>query len=95
MRLEKDVESHLSHEEHEALKKLKANDTILIVPADKGRAVVVLDKDTYLSKMNDQLNDDYVEVARGDEKKLLNNLHKKLVKQLNSMGQGFSSSLPR
>ena len=57
------VKSNLSKEEREILWKLKEDKSILIVPADKGRAVVVLDRDSYLEKMNEQLNEDYVEVA--------------------------------
>jgi len=68
------------------------DDILMIVPADKGRAVVVMDRETYLQKMQDQLlGDDYVEipaeeVAAGGEKKLLDGLHAKLVEKLKEMG---------
>ena len=68
------LKSNLSKEEMEILKNLKDDESIIIVPADKGKAVVVLDKLLYLQKMNDLLDDDYVEVERGDEKKLLSKL---------------------
>ena len=35
----------------QALKSLKEDDTIMVLPADKGRASVVLDTETYRQKM--------------------------------------------
>ncbi|CAN0111622.1 unnamed protein product, partial [Heterosigma akashiwo] len=84
--------SNLTTGEKEVLRGLKDDKDILIVPADKGRAVVVMDRETYLQKMQDQLlGDDYVEmpaeeVAAGGEKKLLDGLHAKLVGKLMEMG---------
>ena len=55
---------------------------------------MVMDCETYLQKMQDQLlGDDYVEmpaeeVAAGGEKKLLDGLHAKLVGKLMEMGVG-------
>ncbi len=57
------IRSTLTPGEKEMLRGLKEDDNdILIVPADKGRAVVVMDRDTYLQKMQDQLGDEYVEM---------------------------------
>ncbi len=39
--------SNLSRNELKALKKLKKEDSIVILPADKGRATVVMDKEKY------------------------------------------------
>ena len=39
------------------MKELRKNNTILILPADKGRATVIMDKDDYNSKMLAMLND--------------------------------------
>ncbi|CAM9882633.1 unnamed protein product, partial [Heterosigma akashiwo] len=73
------IRSTLTPGEKEVLGGLKDDDDILIVPADKGRAVVVMDRETYLQKMQDQLlSDDY--------KKLLDGLHAKLVEKLKEMG---------
>ncbi|CAM9419590.1 unnamed protein product, partial [Heterosigma akashiwo] len=86
------IRSTLTPGEKEVLRGLRDDNDILIVPADKGRAVVVMDRETYLQKMQDQLlSDDYVEmpaeeVAAGGEKKLLDGLHAKLVEKLKEMG---------
>ena len=44
-------------EELKALQELKKDDTVMILPADKGRATVVLDKSEYHSKVQDILAD--------------------------------------
>jgi len=43
---------NITKEERDALKSLKQDNTIMILPVDKGRASVVLDTDTYHSKMS-------------------------------------------
>ena len=59
--------------------------TIVICPADKGRAIVIEDRDSYLSKMQQQLDEgDYV-IDNRKEKTLLDKLHKKISNQLRSM----------
>ena len=52
----KDV-SLLTRAEASALKGLKQNEDIIISPADKGRAVVILNKSDYINKCQDHLND--------------------------------------
>ena len=42
---------NITKEMQEALKNLKEDDSIMILPADKGRASVVLNTDTYYDKM--------------------------------------------
>ena len=42
---------NITEEMQEALKNLKQDDSIMILPADKGRASVVLNADTYHDKM--------------------------------------------
>ena len=39
-------------EQQEALKSLKEDNSIMVLPADKGRASVILDADTYHAKMS-------------------------------------------
>ena len=51
------LESNLSREELRALKRLKNDDTIVILPADKGRVTVVMDKSEYFDKMNHLVED--------------------------------------
>ncbi|XP_072041390.1 uncharacterized protein [Amphiura filiformis] len=48
---------NISREERLALTELKNDDSILILPADKGRSTVLLDRDTYKEKVNALLND--------------------------------------
>ena len=47
---------NLSVEERRALKRLRSNQSIVIKPADKGSATVVMDKSTYLTEGYRQLN---------------------------------------
>ena len=49
--------SNITKEERSALRDLRSDDTILILPADKGRATVILNKDTYLEKSQELLSD--------------------------------------
>ena len=48
---------NLPPSESKALKNLQADDEIVVVPADKGRAVVVMDRLDYDSKINTLLSD--------------------------------------
>ena len=48
--------SNTSKEEREALRTLQTNDQIIILPADKGNATVILDKDEYERKARDLLS---------------------------------------
>ncbi|XP_071155741.1 uncharacterized protein [Mytilus edulis] len=50
--------SNLSSEENEAVRKLKNRDDIIIKPADKGSAVVVMDKCDYIQEAERQLSDE-------------------------------------
>ncbi|XP_072023469.1 uncharacterized protein [Amphiura filiformis] len=49
--------SNISKEERAALRELKEDKDITILPADKGRATVILNKTDYQDKANDLLND--------------------------------------
>lgn len=53
------TKSNLSCYELEALDQLSSNDNIVIKPADKGSAVVIMDRDDYLREGFRQLNDTY------------------------------------
>ena len=48
---------NMNVQERKALFDLKKNQSILILPADKGRATVVVDKDDYEKKVSDMLGD--------------------------------------
>ena len=80
------IKSNLSAEEKEILRELKNDESIIICSADKGKAVVVEDTETYMSKVQQQINEGDYELAKGNEKTLLRRIHIKLVAQLKSMG---------
>lgn len=48
---------NLSRDEYEAFMNLASNDTIIIQKSDKGNSVVIIDKVTYIKKMEDILSD--------------------------------------
>ena len=80
------IKSNLSQREKNIIRNLQKDETIVIVPADKGKAVVIEDRINYLKKMQDQIDaGDYI-ISTKSEKQLLKNLHKKLITQLDSMG---------
>ena len=60
--------------------------TIFICPAEKGKATVIEDRETYIQKMYQQIDKGDYTKATKSEKTLLDNIHKKLVAQLKAMG---------
>ena len=48
---------NLSLQQKLALKSLRRDNSIIIIPADKGKAVVVMDSDEYTNKINELLSD--------------------------------------
>ena len=51
------TDNNLTKDEKQALKRLKNDENIVILPADKGRVTVVMDKKDYHDKMNELVND--------------------------------------
>ena len=47
----------MSKEELKALKELKKDKNIVFLKADKGKCIVVMNKDEYIKKMEDKLSD--------------------------------------
>ena len=47
----------MTKDERQALKRLKTDENIVILPADKGRVTVVMDKTDYYDKMDTLVND--------------------------------------
>ena len=47
--------SNITKSQRDAIKELKENKDIIIVPADKGRCLVVMDKKEYIEKMEKKL----------------------------------------
>ena len=58
--------SNLSPDEKRALKSLRKRDGVVILPADKGRATVIMDRCDYDEKMNRMIKegDTYKELSR-------------------------------
>ena len=77
---------NLSPAQRKVLNELKADDSIIICPADKGKVVVVEDRETYLSKMQDQIHEGNYEITKKNEKTILRRLHRRIVDQLIEMG---------
>ena len=81
------LSSNLSPAQRKVLNELKADDSIIICPADKGKAVVVEDRETYLSKtLQDQIHEGNYEITKKNEKTILRRLHRRIVDQLIEMG---------
>ena len=52
----KPPKNNLSRDERKALKELQSDTTIAILPADKGRSTVILNREDYLEKCMDHIN---------------------------------------
>ena len=52
----KPPKNDLTRDEHKALKELLSDTTIVILPADKGRSTVILNREDYLEKCMDHIN---------------------------------------
>ena len=50
--------SNLTTEEWKAMKTLKDDKNVMILPADKGKCLVVMDKEDYIKKMEEKLSDE-------------------------------------
>ena len=87
--------STFTKDEREALHSLKKDNNYMVLTADNGAAVVVIDKDTHI-KMYDLLIDHNVYQEYRD---LTKPIHKKVNKQLtdlqNSLGQEFKNLYPK
>ena len=80
------IKENLSSDEKKILKEIISDSSIIICPADKGRAIVIEDREAYFLKMRQQLDEgDYI-INNRKEKTLLDKLHKKIIGQLKAMG---------
>ena len=72
----------MTNDERQALKRLKTDKDIVILPADKGRVTVVMDRTDYHEKMNELVNDKqtYEELKRDPTPALQRKLNSKLLK---------------
>jgi len=57
---------NLSKDEREAIKRLRRDESIQVLPADKGRATVIMDKEEYETKVKEMLDDEktYVKLEK-------------------------------
>ena len=71
---------NLTHQEKQALRSLKADKDIIILPADKGRLTVVMDKQDYISNARQLLSDTttYREIDTDPSQKLMKEINKNL-----------------
>ena len=74
-------DNNLTKDEQQALKRLKKNNNIVILPADKGRVTVVMDKTDYFDKMDALVNDKqtYEELKRDPTPALQRKLNSKIL----------------
>ena len=79
------IKDNLSADDEKILKEIISDPTIIICPADKGKAIVIEDKQTYLTKMQEQIDEGDYKLESRKEKTLLDKLHKKLINQLKNM----------
>ena len=73
------IKKNLTAAQIKVLRELKEDDSIIICPADKGKAVVIEDRDTYMAKMIDQIHEGNCELVKKGEKTILRRLHKRLM----------------
>ena len=75
------TDSNLTKDERQALKRLKTDEDIVILPADKRRVTVVMDKTDYYDKMDGIVNDKqtYEELKRDTTPALQQRLNGKLL----------------
>ena len=79
------IKENLLSNDKKFIQEIVNDPSIVICPADKGKAIEIEDRDTYLSKMQQQIDDgDYI-LEKRKEKTILDRLHKKLIKQLRIM----------
>jgi hypothetical protein len=76
---------NLSRQQKLALKNLREDDSITIIPADKGKAIVVMDNDDYTSKISDLLSDKETYLKITDRRrKPVSKVEKDLIKAINN-----------
>ena len=57
---------NLSKDEHKALKELQSDTSIVILPADKGRSTVILNREDYLEKCMNHINNGPYQLLKKD-----------------------------
>ena len=101
------IRNNLSADDEKVLKEIISDPSIVICPADKGKAIVTEDRDTYPKKMQEQIDEGDYKLDNRKEKTLLDKLHKKPVekyeyrlgrfqgeKEISCVGTSFRSYVP-
>ena len=74
--------NNISYEEQQAIRKLKNNDNIIVVQADKGGKIVVMNKNDYIKRIEDKLNDKSIYEEVKDPTNIIKNKIAKLTNRL-------------
>jgi hypothetical protein len=86
---------NLSRQQKLALKNLREDNSITIIPADKGKAIVVMDNDDYTSKFSDLLSDKETYLKITDRRrKPVSKVEKDLIKLLTNIKETPSEHDP-
>ena len=86
---------NLSRQQKLALKNLREDDSITIIPADKGKVIVVMDNDDYTSKISDLLSDKETYLKITDtRRKPVSKVEKYLIKLLTNIKETPSEHDP-
>ena len=80
----KPPKDNLSKDERKALKKLQSDTSFLILPADKGRSTVILNREDYLEKCMNHINNGPYQLLKKDP---TTKIKTKTLKQLKIEGQ--------
>ncbi|XP_072398131.1 uncharacterized protein [Diabrotica undecimpunctata] len=95
LRTAKPPKRNLTREEKEALRDLQKNKEIIVLPADKGNATVVMNIDDYDKKLTDLLNDTAYEKIATDPTTYLEKTTKAKIKVSNIKKQDQPKLIPR
>uniref|UniRef100_A0A8C6M6V9 Uncharacterized protein n=1 Tax=Nothobranchius furzeri TaxID=105023 RepID=A0A8C6M6V9_NOTFU len=80
--------SNITKEEQSAMTALSKNEQIIILPADKGRTTVVMDREKYKQQMKQMLEDkNTYEILKKDPTENIKKNMKKLLKPLHEKGK--------
>ena len=84
-RVAKPLPANFDRKLHMAVKALKRDKDIIILPADKGNVTVVMDRSEYEEKLNGMLKDDYRQLKRDPTMRIKTKV-KKAIKELEEHG---------
>ncbi|XP_076247886.1 LOW QUALITY PROTEIN: uncharacterized protein LOC143187549 [Calliopsis andreniformis] len=95
LKLAKTPKSNLTKAERKALLELKQRKDILILPADKGNMTVIINKDEYIDKVHNLLNDETYRTITKDPTKSVARITTTVIKQAKLPDHIQKTILPR